>query len=197
MADSQDKKDIPARLKADADRVASELEEQYRAKLCQLVEWEMNRRFRQNEGQEDVIQSALALLYRRNTEGEFHIDSSVDLWRWLTRILRRKIFKPLKKLGNGKRDPKLAEHAEGNDLRGQSPTPEQAAITVDLMEKSLAGLHETYTPVFYMRLQNCTEQEIAAKLGCARFFCAPHVEPHSRSDAGIVGRSYRRIEIGR
>ena len=55
-------------------------------------------------------------------------------------------------------------------MRGQAPTPEEAAIAADLMEKSLAGLDETYTPVFHMRLQNCTEQEIAAKLGCARFF---------------------------
>ena len=103
MADSQDKKDIPARLKADADRAASELEEQYRARLCQLVEREMNRRFRRKEDPEDVIQSAFGRSYRRNTQGEFHIDSSVDLWRLLATITRRKILKPVEKLdaGNG------------------------------------------------------------------------------------------------
>jgi len=36
------------------------------------------------------------------------------------------------------------------------------------MEKSLAGLDETYVQVFHMRLQNCTEKEIAETLGCNR-----------------------------
>ena len=55
-------------------------------------------------------------------------------------------------------------------MRGQAPTPEEAAIAADLMEEALAGLDETYVQVFHMRLQNCTEEEIAAKLGCTRAF---------------------------
>ena len=170
MTDSQHHKSIAARLKADANLVASELDEQYRARLCQLVEREMNRRFRRKEDPEDVVQSAFRTFYRRNAKGEFHIDSSVDLWRLLETITRHKILKHVEKLGTGKRDTRREEYPEGDDLRGQAPTPEEAAIAADLMEEALTGLDETYVNVLHMRLQKCTEEEIAAKLGCTRSF---------------------------
>ena len=170
MPDSQRRKSIAARLKANADLAAPELDEQYRARLCQLVEREMDRRFRGKEDPEDVVQSAFRTFYRRNALGEFHIDSSVDLWRLLETITRRKILKHVEKLGARKRDPKGEEYTEGGDLQGRVPTPEEAAIAADLMERTLDGLDETYVKVLHMRLQKCTEEEIAAKLDCTRSF---------------------------
>jgi RNA polymerase sigma-70 factor (ECF subfamily) len=167
---SQHRASITERLKADANLAAPELDEQYRARLCQLVEREMNRRFRRREDPEDVVQSAFRTFYRRNSKGEFHIDCSVDLWRLLETITRHKILKHVEKLGAGKRNPKREEYPEGDDLRGQVPTPEDTAIAADLMENAMAGLDETYVKVFHMRLQKCTEEEIAAKLGCTRAF---------------------------
>ncbi len=170
MTDSRHHESIAARLKADADLAAPELDEQYRSSLCRLVEREMNRRFRRKEDPEDVVQSAFRTFYRRNALGEFHIDSSVDLWRLLETITRHKILKHAEKLGTGKRDPKREEYPEGDDLQGRDPTPQEAAIAVDLMEEALAGLDETCVKVFHMRLQKCAEEEIAAKLGCTRSF---------------------------
>jgi len=68
----------------------------------------------------------------------------------------------------GKRNPKREEYPEGDDLRGQGPTPEEAAIAADLMEKALAALDETYLKILHMQPQKCTEEEIAATLGCTR-----------------------------
>ena len=73
-----------------------------------------------------------------------------------------------RKTGGRKTRSKREEYPEGDELRGQDPTPEEAAIAADLMEQSLAGLDETYVQVLNMRLQNCTEEEIAAELGCTR-----------------------------
>jgi RNA polymerase sigma-70 factor (ECF subfamily) len=168
VTDSQHRESIVTRLKADADSAAPELDEQYRARLCRLVEREMNRRFRRKEDPEDVVQSAFRTFYRRNARGEFRIDSSVDLWRLLETIARHKILKHVEKLGAGKRDPKCEECMEDDDLRERVPTPEEAAIAADLMEEALAGLDETYVKVFHMRLQKCAEEDIAANLGCTR-----------------------------
>jgi RNA polymerase sigma-70 factor (ECF subfamily) len=154
----------------DSDSAAAEVDEQYRGRLCQLVEREMNRRFRRREDPEDVVQSAFRTFFRRNAQGEFHIDSSVDLWRLLETITRHKLLKHVEKLAAGKRDAKREEYLEGDDLPGQSPTPEEAAIAADLMEEVLAGLDETFVNILHLRLQNCTEEEIAAKLGCTRSF---------------------------
>jgi RNA polymerase sigma-70 factor (ECF subfamily) len=170
MTDSLHHKSIAARLKADADLAAPELDGQYRARLCQLVEREMNRRFRRKEDPEDVVQSAFRTFYRRNAKGEFHIDSSVDLWRLLETITRHKLLKHVEKLDAGKRNIKREEYPEGDDLRGRVPMPEEVAVAADLMEKALTGLDETYVKVFHLRLANYTEEEIATKLGCTRSF---------------------------
>jgi RNA polymerase sigma-70 factor (ECF subfamily) len=152
------------------DSAAAKVDDQYRARLCRLVEREMNRRFHRKEDPEDVVQSAFRTFYRRNAKGEFRIDSSVDLWRLLETITRHKMLKHIEKLGTAKRDPKREEYPDGDDLRGRDPTPEEAAMAADLLETALAGLDETYVKVLHMRLQNCTEEEIAAKLGCTRSF---------------------------
>ena len=191
MSDSQHHESIVARLKADADLAASELDDQYRAKLCRLVEREMDRRFRRKEDPEDVVQSAFRTFYRRNALGEFHIDSSVDLWRLLERITRRKILKHAEKYDAEKRDPTHEEYPEGDDLPSQGAMPEEAAIAADLMEETLAGLDGTFVEIFHLRLQKCAEEEIAAKLGCNRSVVQTklnrirhRLQKLSRSDAG-------------
>ena len=180
MTDSRHHESIAARLKADADLAAAELDEQYRARLCRLVEREMNRRFRRKEDPEDVVQSAFRTFYRRNAQGEFHIDSSVDLWRLLETITRHKILKHVEKLGTGKRDTKREEYPEGDDLQGRDPTPEEAAIAADLMEKALAGLDETYVqdpPHAAAKVRRGRNRRQAGLHPSVR----PHqVEPHSR-----------------
>ena len=72
MTDSPHEEGSAARLQAEADLAAAALDEQYRTRLCRLVEREMSRRFRRKEAPEDVVQSAFRTFYRRNALGEFH-----------------------------------------------------------------------------------------------------------------------------
>ncbi|MGA7698057.1 MAG: LuxR family transcriptional regulator, partial [Thermoguttaceae bacterium] len=81
---------IVSRLQAVTDSMAADMDDRYRQRLCQLVEREMNRRFRRREDPEDVVQSAFRTFYRRNAQGEFRIDFSTDLWRLLETITRHK-----------------------------------------------------------------------------------------------------------
>ncbi len=168
MSDSPSRKSIVRHLNAGTQSAANILDEQYRSKLCRLVEREMNRRFRSKEDPEDVVQSVFRSFYTRNAKGEFHIDSSADLWRLLVTITRHKILKHVEKLSAKKRTPQSEEYTEGNDLRGQEPTPDEVIIAADLMEKVLTGLDDTYVKVFHWRLQKYTEEEIAAKLNRPR-----------------------------
>ena len=168
MSDFQSRTSLVRGLHGGADTAANELDERYRSKLCQLVAREMNRRFRSREDPEDVVQSAFRTFYRRNALCEFHIESAADLWRLLETITRHKIQKHVEKLGAEKRDPRREEYAEDDALCSPAPAPEEVAVAADLMEKTLAGLDETYVQVFHRRLQNCTEAEIAAELDCSR-----------------------------
>jgi RNA polymerase sigma-70 factor, ECF subfamily len=168
MVDTRSRKSFVKRLNAGADSVAVELDAAYRCKLCRLVEREMNRRYRRREDPEDVVQSVFRTFFRRNAKGEFHIDTSADLWHLLETITRHKMLKHVEKLGAQKRSPSREKCAEGDDLHGQTPTPEEAAITADLIEQTLSGLDEIHVQIFQMRLANFTEEQIAVELGCTR-----------------------------
>jgi RNA polymerase sigma-70 factor (ECF subfamily) len=157
-----------SRLEPITDSMATNIDNQYRGRLCQLVEREMNRRFRRREDPEDVVQSAFRTFYRRSTLGEFRIDSSTDLWRLLETITRHKLLKHVEKHCTAKRTPRREEYPEGDDLPGLAPTPEEAAIAADLIEHALAGLNESYITIFNLRLQKHTEEEMAAELNCTR-----------------------------
>jgi RNA polymerase sigma-70 factor, ECF subfamily len=168
VSDLPPKSSIVPRLRSATESVAADVDDQYRSRLCQLVEREMNRRFRRQEDPEDVVQSAFRTFYRRNAQGEFHIDSSGDVWRLLETIARRKLIKHIAKQGAKKRDVHREEYAWGDSLPGQVPTPEEAAIAADLIEKALAGLDERHVAAFNLRLQSHTEEEIASALTCTR-----------------------------
>ena len=158
------------RLNSDGNSAASELDQRYRTKLCQLVEREMNHRFQRREDPEDVVQSAFRTFYRRNAIGEFSIDSSGNLWRLLETITRHKMLKHIEKLNAGKRDPQREEYPEGDGLQGHIPTPEEAVIATDLIGTVLSGLDEIYADILLMRLQKYTEEEIALQLNYTRSF---------------------------
>ena len=105
----------------------------------------------------------------------------------LETITRHKILKHVEKLGAAKRNPKREEYPEGDDVPGRIPAPDEAAIAADLIEKALAGLDERYATVFSLRLQGHTEEEIAAKLGCALRLRPHQAVPDSRSAGTAVG----------
>ncbi len=169
------------------------MDDLYRGRLCQLVEREMNRRFRRREDPEDVVQSAFRTFYRRSAQGEFRIDTSTDLWRLLETITRHKLLKHVEKLGTAKRNPRREEYPERDDLPGCAPTPAEAAIAADLIENALAGLDASYVSIFNLRLQKHTEEEMAAKLELHPHAGPHQAEPDSRPARTTVRRQGRRV----
>jgi RNA polymerase sigma factor (sigma-70 family) len=156
------------RLNASASSAANQLDEQYRSHLCRLVEKEMNKRFKRREDPEDVVQSAFRTFYRRMAKGEFHIDTSADLWLLLETITLHKLLNHIAKQKARRRNADAEEYPEVSKFCSREPTPEEAALAADLMEKALEGLDEIAIQVFHLRLQNCTEEEIAVRLDCTR-----------------------------
>ena len=112
-------------LKTGTDSAACKLDEQYRARLCRLVEREMDRRVRRKEDPEDVVQSAFRTFYRRNTKGEFRIDSSVDLWRLLETITRHKMLKHVESCGPGSGTPNAKSTWKATSCEGRIPRPKR------------------------------------------------------------------------
>ena len=168
MPDIPPESRIISRLEAATDSVAADVDEQYRGRLCRLVECGDESAVSPPGGPGRGRAIGVSDFLPPQRQGEFHIDSSADLWHLLETITRHKILKHVEKLRAGKRDPKREEYPEGDDFRGRGPTPEEAAIAADLMEEALAGMDEIHVQVLHMRLQKCSEEEIADMLSCSR-----------------------------
>ena len=144
------------------------IDQQYRAKLCALVEREMDRRFRHREDPEDIVQLALRTVYRRAAKGEFRVDCRGQLWQLLAVVTRRKMLKQVTKIKAKKRSPEKEEQLEPDANVSTEPDPLEAVVAVDLVEKTLEGLDEFHAEVFHWRLQGCSERDIAKRMDCTR-----------------------------
>ena len=168
MLDSPSEKRLVLGLNAGSASAVAKLNQQYRAKLCALVEREMGHRLRRREDPEDVVQSVLWTVARRAAKGQLHIDCGGQLWRLLEKVARRKLLKHIERAGALKRTPRREEELASEKHVSSVPTQEEAAIAVDLMEKTLEGLDEVHAEVFRLRLQGHSERDIATRLDCTR-----------------------------
>ncbi len=138
--------------------------ESYRRQLCNLVEREMGKRFQSKVDSEDVVQSMYGSFFRGKRERDWTIDDEIDLWRLLATITRHKMLKRIEQITAAKRSPDKEVSAETNLLASREPSPDDAAVASDLIEKALDGLGPPYPEVVAMRLSGLTRKEIAEKL---------------------------------
>lgn len=168
MSDPTSETGFRARLAAGSESAANELVQRYRAKLCWLVEREMDRRLFRREDPEDVVQSALRSFFRGIEEGRFQIDHSGSLWALLEKVAMNKLLKHKEKQVASKRSPAKEVLVEAEYLHSRDPTPAEAALVTDLIQTVISGLGSPYPEIVRLRLQGCTETEIAQELGCGR-----------------------------
>jgi RNA polymerase sigma factor (sigma-70 family) len=168
MSDSTPEKSFHERLVAGTDSAASELDHRYRERLCALVAREMDRRFIRREDPEDVVQSALRSFFRGIDEGRFRVDHSGALWALLETIAIHKLLKHKEKEAASKRTPIKEEYPDVRQLLGREPTPADAAVVADLIEKIIEGLDSPYPEILRMRLEGWKEKQIADELACGR-----------------------------
>jgi RNA polymerase sigma-70 factor (ECF subfamily) len=128
----------------------------------------MDRAFRAREDPEDVVQTVFRTFFRRAAKGEFRIQHYGELWALLATITRHKVLKRAEGYRTQKRDPDRETTCQDDQLAGREPDAPDVAITAELIEKTLAGMDSSYVEVFQMRLQGCTETEIATKVGGTR-----------------------------
>jgi RNA polymerase sigma-70 factor (ECF subfamily) len=169
MSDTPSTKGFVGRVNRCTDSVAVELDHRYREKLCALVQREMARSLQTREDPEDVVQTVFRTYFRRAAKGEFHIACSSDLWALLTTITRHKILKRAEYHGAFKR-MRAAEAPlpQDDQILGNDPDPQDAVVVTDLVKETLQGLDDSYRDVFQLRVQGCTEAEIAKQLKTTR-----------------------------
>jgi RNA polymerase sigma-70 factor (ECF subfamily) len=121
---------------------------------------------------EDVAQSVLRTFFRRHGEGEFRPEHWDALWSLLAVITVRKCGHRVGHLVAAKRDARRDVHAPDPSSTGAAawepadtaPTPEEAVLLEETLDRVLAGLTERDRPVVFLRLQGYEVGEIAARV---------------------------------
>jgi len=161
MPQSEPSNGFFVRLNDLSESAAEEVDRRHRKQLCDLVERELDKRFRAREDPEDVAQSALRSLYRGIDDGRFHIDSSGELWALLATIARRKILSRAEYHNAQKRSPTSEETAQVDRTPNAEPLPDEEVVAADLIEQVVAGLAPPDPEILRVRLQGYTLPEIA------------------------------------
>jgi RNA polymerase sigma factor (sigma-70 family) len=157
-------------------RTVEEFWGRYGARLQGLAAEYMSTRLCRREGPEDVVQSVCRTFLRRAQIGQFRLPDSEQFWRLLcaitiTKIRQKARFHQQQKRDFG-RERHLASPAGDStfpcpQIAAPQPTPAEAAEFADQLGQLLAELDDEERPLFELKLEQYTNQEIADKRGCS------------------------------
>lgn len=159
-------------LRAGDQHVVRDFCSQYGALLHRLADKHLPHGLRRRVGPEDVVQSACRTFLRRAQGGEFQLGDSEDLWRLLCAITLTKVreqarFHLRKKRGLDQEVAPTDSAASFMQPVAPGPSPLEAAAFADQFQQLLASLDEEERQVVDLKLQECTNDEVAERLGCS------------------------------
>jgi RNA polymerase sigma factor (sigma-70 family) len=162
--------DLVQRWQAGDPAAAEGLFRQYAEKLVRVAEQQLARKLLPRLDGEDVVQSVFRTFFRRCAEGQFHIDSSGQLWRLLVKITLLKARAKGRFHTAEQRDVGVENAGDAwlGAAAAHEPAPEDGAMLLDLMEALVHDLPPTYREILHQRLEGREVTEIAARLNLSR-----------------------------
>jgi RNA polymerase sigma factor (sigma-70 family) len=161
-------------LRAGDQDVAREFCERFGPALHRIADRRLPDPLRQRMGAESVAQSACRTFLRRAQGGEFRLADSEALWQLMCAItlakLREKVRFHMRRKRAVDREERLepgTAGGEGPPLTDSGPTPEEAAEFADQFNRLLDGLDPEEQLVVQLRLEEYTNEQIAASLNCS------------------------------
>jgi RNA polymerase sigma-70 factor, ECF subfamily len=142
-------------------------------RLIGLAHHHLDARLRHKIDPEDVVQSAYKSFFLRYGEGALAAEGWDGLWGLLTLITLRKCADRVRYYRAERRDLAREAAAPSEDAEpwreaaGREPTPEQAAVLAETVERLLGDLDADERPIIEMSLQGYSTQEISERLGRA------------------------------
>ena len=162
-----------ARLRAGDSAAPRELFRRFTRRLAALARGQLGPPLGHKVGPEDVVQSTYKSFFRRYGGGNLEAGNWNSLWGLLTPITLRKCADRAAYYRAECRD--VAREASGPAGReertnwpealSREPTPEEAALLNEAVERLLAGLDADARPIVELSLRGYTTQEISEQLG--------------------------------
>src|SRR5262249_14416558 len=150
--------------------------DRYGGLLEQLAERRLPTDVRRRVGPEDVVQSVCRTFLRRARAGEFQLGDSAGLWRLLCAITLAKVreqarFHRRERRACEREAPLPTSSPDEAATRFEPidphPSPAEAAEFADQLQQLVATLEENERRLVDLKLQQCTNLEVAARLGCS------------------------------
>ncbi len=158
--------------KGDADS-ARRIFEHFSQRLCRLAQRHLSSRVRQRVDEEDVVQSVFRTFFHRDSQGQFRVDHSDELWRLLVTITVRKARGIWRKNISASRDVGREVHINDTDPSqsaafSHEPTVVEALVLADEIEALLAGMPASTAEALELRMGGCSPTEAAETMGISR-----------------------------
>jgi RNA polymerase sigma factor (sigma-70 family) len=162
-----------AQLQTGDPSVTPQLWERYFQQVVELARRRLQGAAKCMADEEDVALSAFASFCQGAMEGRFpQLSERTGLWRLLVVLTARKAFHLRRDAQRQKRGGNLASsrriEPELDEIIGREPTPEFAAQVAEECQRLLACLEtEQMRFIALLKMEGHTNEEIAARLGCA------------------------------
>lgn len=160
--------ELVAAWKAGNDAAATALFRRYEARLLALVRSRLSRRLSRRIDPEDVLLSAYRSFFVRARDGRIACGEGDDLWSILVVVALRKLARQARRHGSAGRSlhrEAEVDPSEIDALVATEPTPDQAAMLADEVERLLERLDETARETVVRTLQGDDPTSIATELG--------------------------------
>jgi RNA polymerase sigma-70 factor (ECF subfamily) len=165
--------DLVGRLRAGDEAAAALVVEEYARRLVALARNHLDRRILRKEDPEDVLQSVFKSFFHRCAGGQFRLDSREDLWALLVRLTLHKCGHRLDYFRAARRDvqretpppPTADTPAAGWEALTREPSPVEAVLLAETVERLLGGLEPHQQQIVQLSLQGEPVAGVAARLG--------------------------------
>jgi RNA polymerase sigma-70 factor (ECF subfamily) len=162
------------RLRAGDPEAAALVVDQYARRLAALAGARLDRRILRKEDPEDVLQSVFKSFFHRCGGGQFRLDRREDLWALLVTLTLRKCGHRAAYYGALRREvgrdvpPPAGDSGPGWEALAREPTPVEAALLGETVERLLAGLEGHQRAIVALSLEGESVAEVAARLNVTR-----------------------------
>jgi RNA polymerase sigma-70 factor (ECF subfamily) len=160
-----------ARVQTGSQNAAAEVYERFARRLIALARTRLNHRLKQKVDPEDIVQSVFKSFFVRQAVGEYDLRSADSLWGLLALITIRKCsrkavhyFAARRDAGRDVGQPASDEASRLWEALSQEPTPEQAALLSDTVERLMQALDPREREILALSLQGVSSEEIASQV---------------------------------
>jgi RNA polymerase sigma-70 factor (ECF subfamily) len=168
MPDDPSFESLMGRLRQGDHAAADEVFRLFAGRLIGLARSRLGGRLQQKVDPEDVAQSVLKSFFLRHAEGQFKLENWDSLWALLTVITLRKCGLRAEFWQAGRRDVRREASTADESARWEAiarePTPSEAVMLSETVERLLAGLEQRDRPIVELSLQGYTVIEISTQL---------------------------------